>query len=890
MLTEVQQTAKTLLESGFSVIPVRSDGSKKPLGGWKLRQSERMPIDEVTSHFNGKTSIAIITGKVSDNLISIDVDDPSCWEPFTAMISAMHPSLSSVYCKSPRGYCIFLRCDIDIDPSQKLAMDWVTVDGPGLYDWIGRGELQAKEVNGQWVVSGARIESRGEAAYQLVAPSEGYEILHGEFTGLGKCTDLELDSLLALARTFDRRPLEARGGVVGGLGASLGKKEKQLRHIDYPGDVYNKQCDYEELLTSYGWTVYKKMTSGAVHYCRPGKTGVQKKESATLHPDGRLHVYTANAAPLEPEKQYTAYAFYTLMEHDGDFSASTKALLDMGFIVDMEESELRDILEENPSELDRAYKYSGFGENVVTQIAMDLNLPIPEGKEAGRIEVIYDMVELNRVVRECDDAMNKVKGKWGYFNFMGRLGYVDDANQFASYDVDSMEMRAEQSLYCSQWKSSKGEKAKLERVRLPIHILRKLLVFPDSKAQPITGFSSHPVFDGEKVWGLNAGLENGIVFSQGGWSIDPRPFKECYDRIVSLFCGDILFRDRKLGEALFVSMMMTAMCRLGMDGGCPGYFVTANEPGTGKSTMFEMISRTVYGKLTESVDWGSDRVERRKEIIAQLMCGIECFLFDNIEQGTAVESPILAQALTSGSFKARILGKSEMSRIDARSLFVFIGNNLNMSTELSRRLMTIELTATTENPAERRVAIPNIEKWCDQHRVEAIGCLLKMLTEGAKMEDAIKKGTGFSFWDGFVRNPILMEVGVDISTGFAVSREASEEAGGVGTIIYLLSEVFGIEQNFTTRDVFFAIADERALLTDTDKREAGEIRRGVEDQCRQLRDEMINYNGNSINSMKSLGKVISALADRVVGDLTFVRHRTKAKTPIKHWISQNKAI
>jgi hypothetical protein len=284
------------------------------------------------------------------------------------------------------------------------------------------------------------------------------------------------------------------------------------------------------------------------------------------------------------------------------------------------------------------------------------------------------------------------------------------------------------------------------------------------------------------------------------------------------------------------------------------------------------------------VDWGTSADERRKEIVAYLREGQECFLFDNIQQGEEIKSPILAQALTAGEFKARILGVSEMTYIPAQSMFVFIGNNLNMSTELSRRLMTVELRARDDNPATRKVAIRNVERYCQEHRNEVIGCLIKMVQEGVKMDEKIEKGTGFSFWDGMVRNPILSEIGVDIATGIEISQGGSEESMQVGELIMLFKDVFGLNAPFTSKDAYLAVCDER-FLDDIDAERAKEITEGLEKECRALRDAMEIVNAKSTSLPKSTGRVLSGLANRVRGDYMFVREKTKSKkNPIRHWI------
>ena len=153
------------------------------------------------------------------------------------------------------------------------------------------------------------------------------------------------------------------------------------------------------------------------------------------------------------------------------------------------------------------------------------------------------------------------------------------------------------------------------------------------------------------------------------------------------------------------------------------------------------------------------------------------------------------------------------------------------------------------------------------------------------MEEKIGRGSGFSFWDKVIRNPIVAEIGVDVTEGFEASAMGSSETASVGMLIGQLADVFGVggTNQFATKDVFLAIADEHRLAPD-EKIDADELRKGVENQCRELRDTMIMINGRAALSLKSAGHVLSSLANRISGNMKFVRHQTRSKCPIKHWI------
>ena len=95
-----------------------------------------------------------------------------------------------------------------------------------------------------------------------------------------------------------------------------------------PGDDFATRTDWSEILPP-GWRRSGRV--GDVEYwTRPGKrAGV----SATVNYSGKenLYIFSTNASPFEPEKSYSKFAAYTLLKHNGDFTAAARALVAAGF-------------------------------------------------------------------------------------------------------------------------------------------------------------------------------------------------------------------------------------------------------------------------------------------------------------------------------------------------------------------------------------------------------------------------------------------------------------------------------------------------------------------------------------------------------------------------------
>lgn len=95
-----------------------------------------------------------------------------------------------------------------------------------------------------------------------------------------------------------------------------------------PGDNFNEQMEWEDILGPEGWTFDHE--DGELRYwTRPGKddgvsatTGIRDNQG---DPKDLLYVFTTSTI-FEPERGYDKFGAYALLHHDGDVSAAASAL------------------------------------------------------------------------------------------------------------------------------------------------------------------------------------------------------------------------------------------------------------------------------------------------------------------------------------------------------------------------------------------------------------------------------------------------------------------------------------------------------------------------------------------------------------------------------------
>jgi len=92
-----------------------------------------------------------------------------------------------------------------------------------------------------------------------------------------------------------------------------------------PGDLLAASVTWREILLPHGWT-FAGSKGDVGYWRRPGK--LRDGISATTNALGtdRLHVFSSNAAPFDPDMSYSKFGAFALLEHGGDFTAAARAL------------------------------------------------------------------------------------------------------------------------------------------------------------------------------------------------------------------------------------------------------------------------------------------------------------------------------------------------------------------------------------------------------------------------------------------------------------------------------------------------------------------------------------------------------------------------------------
>jgi hypothetical protein len=210
-------------------------------------------------------------------------------------------------------------------------------------------------------------------------------------------------------------------------------------------------------------------------------------------------------------------------------------------------------------------------------------------------------------------------------------------------------------------------------------------------------------------------------------------------------------------ESAFLHALLTAVARPSLHL-APGVIIRAastSGAGAGKGLLARCICALAFGHDPYAVTGGGTPDEIEKRIAAELMGGSSTLFLDNLNN-TSLKSELLASAITERPARVRLLGKSEMVKLNSSALVILTGNGLSVSEDLARRFLTIDLDPRTENPEARSFA-EDIRETVMRRRKDLLASGLTIWRWG-RQSQGMSQGRplgSFDQWCNWVRDPLL---------------------------------------------------------------------------------------------------------------------------------------
>lgn len=340
----VLDVALAFVDAGCSVIPVATDGTKRPLGAWKQAQTTPLSREQVQQTFaDGHPGLGVVTGAVSGNLLMVELEGRAVAEGMLGRLAehALASGLGDLWRRCTGGY-------MEATPAGGLHLLVRALDPVAGNLKLARRPGPVDPTTGKPTIE-VLAETRGEGGFVVVAPSYGpvhptgkaWQRAAGSPATIPDLTADEHQALLDLFRSLDAMPVlePVQRPQRPPAGAPVSAADRFLTTGSTtpggtsPGDDYNAKADWQQILEPHGWQLQRE-SNGERFWLRPGKKPASRDDcSATTGYGDRgdwLWVFSTSTE-FDTETTYSKFAAYAVLEHGGDYSAAARDLRAKGY-------------------------------------------------------------------------------------------------------------------------------------------------------------------------------------------------------------------------------------------------------------------------------------------------------------------------------------------------------------------------------------------------------------------------------------------------------------------------------------------------------------------------------------------------------------------------------
>ena len=281
-------------------------------------------------------AVGLVCGKPSGNIEVIDIDekyslDGKLFENYKRLIHEIDPNLLAklvVQKTKNGGYHFIYRCSAIVGNTKLANRPTTDEEKAETFSKVYESEVTKGKDHAEATKAAHKskindkvrvlIETRGLGGQIVCYPSVGYKLIHGDFYSITELSVEERDILFGVARQFNQMIEEFAAPK------SVAKKIKGLSSFD----DYNNRGDVISLLVNNGWSVVRKLGSKTI-FLRPGQ--VSSQTSGNYDENKKWFSVFTTSSEFEPERAYLPYAVFAILECNGDFSAASKKLYDLGY-------------------------------------------------------------------------------------------------------------------------------------------------------------------------------------------------------------------------------------------------------------------------------------------------------------------------------------------------------------------------------------------------------------------------------------------------------------------------------------------------------------------------------------------------------------------------------
>jgi putative DNA primase/helicase len=257
---------------------------------------------------------------------------------------------------------------------------------------------------------------------------------------------------------------------------------------------------------------------------------------------------------------------------------------------------------------------------------------------------------------------------------------------------------------------------------------------------------------------------------------------------------------------------------------------------------------------------GRTEEETEKRLAAALLAGQPLISIDNLNGDLGGDA--LCQIIERPVVEIRLLGKSELVRIEARSTLFATGNNIRLVGDMARRVLRCRLDSRMEEPERRRFRRkPVAAVLRDRGRYVAAALTLARAYVAAGRPNRAAPIASFEAWSDLVRSALLWLGRADPVDTMKGARADDPSRQTMAALFSAWRDVIGTEEGKTSSEII-----KLACTTNSDDRGDGPCE--VSWHHADLREVLLTVAGrNGVIDARVLGKWLSRHRDRIAGGL-----------------------
>jgi hypothetical protein len=416
----------------------------------------------------------------------------------------------------------------------------------------------------------------------------------------------------------------------------------------------------------------------------------------------------------------------------------------------------------------------------------------------------FDDAPLNATLQPLDDVLCAVQAPeppfrslWGHYAVIVERTFPEIMHRLASseaqpreqwlppppittiHEADNSTLISDIERYVRFVKIISGDPPMIVPVRLQSMFAQAYQKWLFSRLPVVEAVLTLPVVMGGKLVGAVPGLNRKMrrIFRVPKALLDRLPqspvtldvARKSYEALGAML-KDVAFKDRKKDLAKSIAFPLTIIQRHLFDQR-PGFLVTGDMPGGGKTTLLNMLVAMVTARYAAAAAYDKDPTERRKVLFPIGLIGVACVVFDNMERGTEIDCEYIAKALTGVAIEDRVLGGNEWRAVLATMVLAFNGNRIGAKGDLAQRIFKIEIDSPGRNPFERNFAHDLPVDWMIENYSEALVHLFSILMVERQ---PVKPKTRFKAWYTHVGHALELASGVDLAQDMSENVDVEE--------------------------------------------------------------------------------------------------------------------